>query len=158
VGGHVAGMSGAPPGERDPREILAEARTIAVVGLSSDPIRPSHGVAAYLQRAGYRIVPVNPNETEVLGEKAYPTLKDVPDPVDLVDVFRRPSATPEVAEGAVAIGVPVLWLQLGIESDEARRIAEDAGLTVIMDLCIRTVVARFELEEATRRDEAARGG
>ena len=148
-------MTYAPSDDRL-REILDRTRTIAVVGLSSNPARASYGVARFLQVRGYRIVPVNPNETEVLGEKAYPTLLDVPDPVDLVDVFRRPAATPDVAERAVAIGAPVLWLQLGIESDEARRIAEDGGLTVIMDLCIRTVVARFELEEATRSDDEAR--
>ena len=150
-------MTYAPPDDRL-REILDHTRAIAVVGLSSNPRRDSFGVAQFLQVRGYRILPVNPNETEVLGEKAYPTLQDIPDSVDMVDVFRRPSATPEVAEGAVAIGAPVLWLQLGIENEEARRIAEEAGLTVIMDLCIRTVVARFELEEATRRDDAARGG
>jgi predicted CoA-binding protein len=147
----------APPDD-ELQAILDHTRTIAVVGLSSNPMRASYGVAQFLQVRGYRIVPVNPNETEVLGEKAYPTLLDVPDAVDLVDVFRRPSVTPEVAERAVAIGAPVLWLQLGIESEEARRIAEEAGLTVIMDLCIRTVVARFELEEATRRDDEARRG
>jgi uncharacterized protein len=145
----------APPDD-ELRAILDRTRTIAVIGLSSNPNRDSHRVAAFLQARGFRIIPVNPNETEVLGEKAYPSLLDVPDPIDLVDVFRRPSATPEVAERAVEIGAPVLWLQLGIEGDEARRIAEDGGLTVVMDLCIRTVVARFELEEATRRDDEAR--
>lgn len=149
-------MTYAPP-DQELRSILDRARTIAVVGLSRNPRRDSHGVARFLQVRGYRTIPVNPNETEVLGEKAYPTLLDIPDPVDMVNVFRRPSATPEVAERAVAIGAPVLWLQLGIQSDEARRIGEEAGLTVIMDLCIRTVVARFELEDATRRDDEARG-
>jgi predicted CoA-binding protein len=146
------------PADDELRVILDRARTIAVVGLSSNARRDSYGVARFLQVRGYRIIPVNPNETEVLGEKAYPTLLDIPDPVDLVNVFRRPSATPEVAERAVAIGAPVLWLQLGIESEDARQIAEEAGLTVVMDLCIRTVVARFELEEATRRDDEARRG
>lgn len=141
MGGHVAEMSGAPPGERDPREILAEARTIAVVGLSSDPSRPSHGVAAYLQRAGYKIVPVNPNETEVLGEPAYPSLLDVDaeQRVDVVDVFRRPEHTPAVAREAVRIGAAMLWLQQGIVSEEARSIAEAGGLVVVMDACIRTL-------------------
>jgi predicted CoA-binding protein len=145
----------APPDE-ELGAILDRARTIAVVGLSSNPNRASYGVAHYLQARGFRIIPVNPNETEVLGETAYPSLLDVPGSVDLVDVFRRPSATREVAEQAVAIRAPVLWLQLGIENDDARVLAEDAGLVVIMDLCIRTVVARFELEEATRRDDEAR--
>ena len=141
MGGHVAAMSGAPPGERDPREILAESRTIAVVGLSSDPSRPSHGVAAYLQRAGYKIVPVNPNETEVLGEPAYPSLLDVDaeQRVDVVDVFRRPEHTPAVAREAVRTGAAMLWLQQGIVSEEARSIAEAGGLVVVMDACIRTL-------------------
>lgn len=148
-------MTYAPPDD-ELRAILERTETIAVVGLSSRPDRDSNSVSRYLQSRGYRIVPVNPNETEVLGERAYPTLLDVPERVDLVNVFRRPSATPEVAERAVKVGAPVLWLQLGIENDDARRIAEQAGLTVVMDLCIRTTIARFELEDATRRDEKAR--
>jgi uncharacterized protein len=147
----------APPDE-ELRAILQRTNTIAVVGLSSRPDRDSNRVAQYLQSRGYRITPVNPNESAVLGEQAYPTLAEVPEPMDLVDVFRRSSATPEVAEAAVAVGAPVLWLQLGIENDEARRIGEDAGLTVVMDLCIRTVIARFELEDATRSDDAVREG
>jgi predicted CoA-binding protein len=128
--------------------LLGETRTIAVVGLSSKPDRPSNEVAAYLQRQGYRIVPVNPRETEVLGETAYPTLDDVPADVviDLVDVFRRAEDTPAVAEEAVRRGARVLWLQLGIESEEARRIAEDAGITVVMDRCI--MVDHRALKEA----------
>lgn len=128
------------------RRILDTTRTIAVVGLSSKPDRPSHDVAAYLQRAGYRIVPVNPRETEVLGEPAYATLRDIPAdlPIDLVDVFRRAEETPEVAREAVAIGARTLWLQLGIANDEARAIAEDAGLTVIMDRCLKVDHRRLE--------------
>ena len=128
------------------RRILEATRTIAVVGLSSKPDRPSHDVAAYLQRAGYRIVPVNPRETEVLGEPAYATLRDIPAdlPIDLVDVFRRAEETPEVAREAVAIGARTLWLQLGIANDEARAIAEDAGLTVIMDRCLKVDHRRLE--------------
>ncbi|MDI3342074.1 MAG: CoA-binding protein [Sphaerobacter sp.] len=117
-------------------EILRTAQTIAVVGLSAKPNRPSHGVAAYLQRQGYRIIPVNPTEQEVLGERSYPSLRDVPVPVDIVDVFRRAEAVPEVARDAVAIGAKVLWLQLGIISPEAAAIAEAGGLTVIMDRCL----------------------
>lgn len=134
-------MSAAPPGDRDPRDILAAARTIAVVGLSSDPSRASHDVAAYLQRAGFRIVPVNPNETEVLGEPAYPSLLDVDveQRVDVVDVFRRAEHTRAVARDAVRIGAGMLWLQQGIVSEEARSIAEAGGLVVVMDACIRTV-------------------
>jgi predicted CoA-binding protein len=118
------------------RRVFERTRTIAVVGLSSDPGRPSHRVAAYLQRAGYRIVPVNPNETEVLGEPAHPSLADVPDRVDLVDVFRRPEFTPDVARSAVEIGADVLWLQLGIANEDARAIATAGGLAVIMDACL----------------------
>jgi hypothetical protein len=130
------------------RSILDEARTIAVVGLSSKPDRDSHGVSLYLQRRGFRIVPVNPNETEVLGEKAYASLLDVPTDVaiDIVDVFRRAEETPSVAEQAVRAGAKVLWLQEGIVNDDARRIGEDAGLTVVMGLCIRTTRERLERE------------
>jgi predicted CoA-binding protein len=123
------------------RSIFEDARTIAVVGLSSRPERPSYDVMAYMQEHGYRIVPVNPNETEVLGETAYPSLLDVPKDIriDIVDVFRRAELTPPIAGDAVRVGAKVLWLQEGIVSDDARRIAEDAGLTVIMGACIRVV-------------------
>lgn len=128
------------------RRALAGTRTIAVVGLSSKPDRPSHDVAAYLQRAGYRIVPVNPRETEVLGEPAYATLRDIPAevPIDIVDVFRRAEETPEVARDAVAIGARTLWLQLGIANDEARAIAEEGGLTVVMDRCLKVDHRRLQ--------------
>jgi uncharacterized protein len=134
------------PSDATLRSILSQARTIAVVGLSSKAHRDSHGVARYLQHRGYKVVPVNPNETEVLGETAYPSLLDVPTDVaiDIVDVFRKAEETPPVAEQAVSIGARVLWLQEGIVSDEARRIAEEGGLTVVMDLCIRTTRARLE--------------
>jgi hypothetical protein len=134
------------PSDATLRSILSQTRTIAVVGLSSKPHRDSHGVARYLQHRGYKVVPVNPNETEVLGETAYPSLLDVPTDVaiDIVDVFRKAEETPPVAEQAVSIGARVLWLQEGIVSDEARRIAEEGGLTVVMDLCIRTTRARLE--------------
>ena len=122
------------PSDVELRSILGDARTIAVVGLSSRPERDSHDVAAYLQEHGYRIVPVNPNETEVLGETAYPSLLDVPQDIriDVVDVFRRAADTPPIARDAVRVGAKVLWLQDGVVNDEARRIAEEAGLTVIM--------------------------
>jgi predicted CoA-binding protein len=126
--------------ERDPRRVLAEASTIAVVGLDSDPMRPSNSVSAYMQRQGYRIVPVNPNETEVLGEQAYPSLHEVPVPVDIVNVFRRPGFTPPVAQDTLAIGgVKMLWLQQGIMHPETRRIAEEGGLVYVEDACIRTI-------------------
>jgi predicted CoA-binding protein len=139
--------------ERDPelRALLGEAHVVAVVGLSSKPDRASYQVAAYLQRNGYRIVPVNPGESEVLGERAYATLLDIPDDVrvDVVDVFRRGEHTPEVAEQAVRIGARVLWLQEGIVSDEAARIATEGGLDVIMGVCIRHVRERLMGQEGT---------
>lgn len=136
------------PSDATLRSILSQTRTIAVVGLSSKPHRDSYGVARYLQNRGYKVVPVNPKETEVLGETAYPSLLDMPTDVaiDIVDVFRKGEETPPVAEQAVSIGARVLWLQEGIVNDEARRIAEEGGLTVVMDLCIRTTRARLEGE------------
>jgi uncharacterized protein len=136
------------PEDRELRVLLGEAHTIAVVGLSSKPGRPSLGVAGYLQEHGYRIVPVNPRETEVLGERAYATLTDIPSHVriDVVDVFRRAEDTPDVARDAVAIGAKVLWLQADIVNDEAYRIAADAGLDVIMGVCIRTTKQRLDGE------------
>lgn len=131
--------------DRELRTLLGDVRTIAVVGLSSRPGRPSFEVARYLQAHGYRIVPVNPNETEVLGERAYPSLRDLPPDlsVDVVDVFRRAEHTPDVARDAVAIGAKVLWLQEDIVSDEAAAIATDGGLDVIMGVCIRNVRERL---------------
>jgi predicted CoA-binding protein len=137
------------PEDRELRALLGVAHTIAVVGLSSKPDRPSNSVAAYLQDHGYRIVPVNPHETEVLGERAYPSLRDLPEDmhVDVVDVFRRAEETPDVARDAVAIGARVLWLQAGIVNDDAYRIASDAGLEVIMGVCIRSTIKRLDTTE-----------
>ena len=119
------------------RELLRRARTIAVVGLSADPTRASFRVAAYLQRQGYRIIPVNPVLTEpVLGETPYARLSDVPVPIDIVDVFRRPDQVPPIADEAVAVRAGALWLQLGIRNDAAAAIARAAGLTVVMDRCL----------------------
>ncbi|MGH2540151.1 MAG: CoA-binding protein [Actinomycetota bacterium] len=136
------------PSDVELRSILGDAKTIAVVGLSSNPLRHSNDVSTYLQEKGYRIVPVNPNETEVLGERAYASLTDIPDDVhvDVVDVFRRAEHTPEVARDAVAIGAKVLWLQDGIVSEEAYRIASEAGLEVIMGVCIRRTKQRLDRE------------
>lgn len=117
-------------------EILSTVKTIAVVGLSSDPMRPSFEVSAYMQRQGYRIIPVNPKETEVLGEKAYASLEEIPESVDLVNVFRRPAQTPEVVKSAIAIGAKAVWLQLGIANEEARAIAEKAGMKFVEDRCL----------------------
>lgn len=118
-------------------EILEATHTIAVVGLSSNPMRPSNGVSAYMQRSGYRIIPVNPNETEVLGERSYARLEDVPAPIDLVNVFRRPQFVPDIVESAIRIGAKSIWLQEGVIHEEAARRAQDAGLSVVMDKCIR---------------------
>jgi predicted CoA-binding protein len=116
--------------------ILGEARTIAVVGLSARRFRPSHGVAEYLQRAGYRIIPVNPKIAEVLGERSYASLDEVPEPVDIVDIFRRPEHVPEIVEAAIRTGAKTIWMQEGVVHEEAARRAESAGLAVIMDRCI----------------------
>jgi len=131
--------------EDELRSLLGEAKEVAVVGISSKPWRPSYGVAAYLQEHGYRIVPVNPNEEEVLGEPVYASLLDIPTDVrvDVVDVFRRAEHTPGVARDAVAIGARVLWLQEGIVSEEAARIASEGGLEVIMGVCIMKVRERL---------------
>ena len=122
--------------DADMIEMLRAARTIAVVGLSSKRMRPSYGVAAYLQRHGYRIIPVNPAETEVLGEKAYASLSEVPERIDIVDVFRRSDAVPEVVDEAVRLGVPYLWLQEDVIHEIAAERARAAGIKVVMDRCI----------------------
>ena len=123
-------------------DALRDTRRIAVVGLSGSSWRASHDVAKALQRAGYEIVPVNPTVDEVLGERSYPSLADVPGEVDLVDVFRREEHLAEVAREAAAIGAPVLWNQLGLVSAEARAIAEEAGMTYVEDACLKVEVAR----------------
>lgn len=115
--------------------ILDECRTIAVVGLSSNPRRPSHGVASYMQSHGYRIIPVNPNETEVLGQKAYPALADVPEKIDLVDIFRRSDEAGTAVDEAIAVGAKGVWMQDGVIDKEAAQRALDAGLLVVMDRC-----------------------
>ena len=116
-------------------KILDECRTIAVVGLSSDPGRPSHGVASYMRRRGYEVIPVNPNETEVFGDKAYPALADVPAKIDLVDIFRRSSEAGKAVDEAIAVGAKAVWLQEGVIDEAAARRARDAGLLVVIDRC-----------------------
>jgi uncharacterized protein len=120
----------------DMKELFASVRTIAVVGLSDDPQRPSYGVSAYLQRAGYRIIPVNPSVAEILGEKSYAALRDIPVAVDVVDVFRKSGAVGPIAEDAVAIGATYLWLQEGVINPEAAEKAAQAGIKVVMDKCM----------------------
>ncbi len=131
------GSEFAAKGSADPiADILNKCKTIAVVGLSSNPMRPSHEVTEYMQRAGYRIIPVNPNETEVLGEKSYARLEDVPEKIDVVNVFRRAEEVPPVVESAIRVGARVVWMQLGVENEEAAEKARAAGLAVVEDACI----------------------
>ena len=117
-------------------EILSSARTVAVVGLSSRPHRASYGVAETLQQSGYRILPVNPNESEVLGEKSYASLEDLPEKVDIVDIFRRSEFVPEIVDAAIRIGARAIWMQEGVEDERSAERARRAGLFVIMDNCI----------------------
>jgi len=117
-------------------QLFKECKTVAVVGLSTDESRPSFRIARYLQTCGYKVIPVNPNIKEVLGEKAYPSLKDIPQKVDIVDVFRRSEDVPPIADDAIAIGARCLWLQEGIVNKAAAKKAEQAGLSVVMDRCI----------------------
>ena len=117
------------------QRILDECRTIAVVGLSSDPSRPSHGVSSYMRRSGYKVIPVNPNETAVFGEKSYPDLAAVPEKIDLVDVFRRSDEAGKAVDEAIALGAKAVWLQEGVIDRDAAQRALDAGLLVVMDRC-----------------------
>ena len=142
-------MAHSNPSDEELRQILSNASTIAVVGASSKPDRSSHGIMQRLQYVGYRVVPVNPHETEVLGERAYPSLKDVPIKIDIVDVFRRPEFTPAIADDAVAVGAQVLWLQSGIENEDAARRAKAGGLKVVMDACLATVHSYLRVPKKT---------
>ena len=117
------------------KKVLDECLTIAVVGLSSNPGRPSHGVASYMRRRGYKVIPVNPNEAEVFGDKAYASLAEVPEKIDLVDIFRRPSEAGHAVDEAIAVGAKAVWLQEGVIDEAAAGRAQDAGLLVVMDRC-----------------------
>ena len=131
---------------QDPRTIqrvLLNAKTVAIVGLSSNSLRASYFVGFYLKRHGYRVIPVNPREKDILGEKSYASLREVPEPVDIVNVFRAPDAVPGIARDAVAIGAKALWCQFTVISEEGARIAEEGGLAVIMDRCIKVEHARY---------------
>lgn len=120
----------------DIAELLRTSKTIAVVGLSNNRFRPAYGVSEYMQDAGYRIIPVNPGEAEVLGEKCYSTLRDVPEKIDIVDVFRRSEFVPELVDEAIAIGAKAIWMQEGVVHEQAAAKAREAGLFVVMDRCI----------------------
>jgi len=124
-----------PPDDRI-KEILSNGKNVAVVGLSSDLTRPSYGVARHLQRKGFKIIPVNPNETEVLGEKAYPDLTSIPDKVEIVDIFRRPEYVPDIVDQAIKIKAKVLWMQEGVINHPAALKASQNGITVVMDRCM----------------------
>jgi uncharacterized protein len=141
-----AGRVSAPSAGDPTSEILKSSRTIAIVGLSSRQHRPSYGVAQYLQSVGYRIIPVNPNESEILGEKCYARLEDIPERVDIVDIFRRSEFVPEIVESAIRIGARGVWMQEGVIHAEAAERARSAGLFVIMDTCIlKEHIKRFRL-------------
>ena len=129
-------MSHTNPSDDTLRTILTQATTIAMVGASANPEKPSHGIMQRLLKAGYTVIPVNPNEPEILGQKAYASLRDIPGKVDIVDVFRRGEDTPPMADDAVAIGAKTLWLQLGVSNDDAAARATAGGLSVIMNACI----------------------
>jgi predicted CoA-binding protein len=124
------------PSDQELKDLLRSAHTIAVVGLSSNRSRASFGVSQYMQAAGYRIIPVNPNEKEVLGEKAYARLEDVPEKIDVVDVFRRSEFVPAIVDSAIRIGARAVWMQEGVADEAAAQRARDAGLFVVMDTCI----------------------
>jgi predicted CoA-binding protein len=136
------GASDRDPAAEDIRRALRAGRTVAVVGLSDDPRRPSQDVARYLQQAGFRVVPVNPNVARVLGEKAYASLSDVPFPIDVVDVFRRSEHVSEIVDEAIRAGVKAIWLQLGVVDEAAAERARRAGIVVVMDRCLKVEHAR----------------
>lgn len=127
---------GAHPQSDAIHDLLTRARTIAVVGLSDSPLRPSHGVSAYMQSHGYKIIPVNPNVDEVLGEKSYRSLRDVPEKIDIVNIFRRPEFVEEIVDDAIQFGIPAVWMQEEVINEKAAEKARKAGLFVVMDLCI----------------------
>lgn len=137
-------------------ELLRSSRTIAVVGLSSKKDRPSYGVTKYMQQAGYRIIPVNPRETEVLGEKAYPSLEAVPEKVDIVNIFRRPEHVPEIVEAAIRTGARSVWMQEGVVNEAAAEKARAAGLAVVMDRCILKEHRKLSFAQRTQRERKGR--
>ena len=145
------------------QRVLGQARTIAIVGLSANPLRASNFVGFYMKRHGYRVIPVNPRETEIFGDRSYASLAEVPEPVGIVNVFRAPDALPEIATEAVAANAGALWCQFGVINEEGARIAADAGLAVVMDRCLKVEHARYIgrmhwLGFNTQRITSVRGG
>ena len=145
-------MAHANPSDAELKQLLTDATTIAVVGASSNSDKTSHGIMQKLQSVGYRVIPVNPHETEVLGERSYPSLIDVPERIDIVDVFRRAEDTPEIADEAVTIGAKALWLQTGIVSEDAAARARAGGLTVVMDACIGATHSLLRVAPKTKQN------
>ena len=142
-------MSHRNPSDTELQNILTNASTIALVGASSNPEKASHGIMRQLQQEGYRVIPVSPRETEVLGERSYASLTDIPDRVDIVDVFRRAEDTPPIADEAAKIGAKTFWLQKGIASDDAAARAKAGGLAVVMDACIGETHRRLRIPRKT---------
>jgi predicted CoA-binding protein len=138
-------MAHTNPTDEELRQLLTGASTIAMVGASGNPDRASHGIMQKLQSVGYKVIPVNPREREILGEPSYPSLKDVPVPIDIVDVFRRSEDTPAIADEAIAVGAKALWLQTGFANEEAAARAAAAGLAVVMDACIGATHAMLQV-------------
>ena len=139
------------PSDQELTQLLTNATTIAVVGASSNPDKASYGIMQTLQKAGYRVVPVNPRETEILGERSYPSLVDVPERIDIVDVFRRAEDAPGIADEAVTIGATALWLQSGIVSEEAAARAKAGGLMAVMDACIGSTHSLLRIPRKTKK-------
>ena len=129
--------------EKEMKDILLSAKTVAAVGVSSNPAKESFGIVQYLKDQGYKIIPVNPTATEIMGEKAYPDLSSIPESVDVVQVFRKPEDVPPVVDEAIKIGAKVVWMQEGVVNEEAAQKARDAGLQVVMDACMRSAHRRF---------------
>jgi predicted CoA-binding protein len=142
-------MAYANPSDQDLKQLLTDATTIAMVGASSNPDKASYGIMQKLQASGYRVIPVNPRETEILGERSYPSLVDVPERIDIVDVFRRPEDAPGIADEAVTIGAKALWLQTGIVSEDAAERAQKGGLIAVMDTCIGATHSRLRIPRKT---------
>ena len=150
-------MSHRNPTTEQIRTLLTDATTIAMIGASSNPEKPSYGIMQKLQRAGYRVIPINPRESEVLGERAHPSLADVHERIDIVDVFRRAEDTPPIADDAVKVGAKALWLQTGIVSEEAATRAKAGGLMVIMDACIGATHALLRIPRKAAAAQPERG-